>query len=574
MIFNGESISPGYAHGPAFLQDASHIIAHALAAPRNGPPHLEQERLHAAISRACIQLERVSRQLGRRLSDEFASIFDTHIAFLRDPKLISRIEEHILQHEHSAESAVAHVVNEVRTRFCESNAPLLRDKAADILDIGRRLVTCLSSSSLHEDGGREGAVVIASTITPSELVRLVHEDVAAIVTESCAHKSHTAILARGMGVPFVTRIKMTPELLPESREVYVDGVKGRIVLAPVGKERAAARAILIRMRAGVVEALEPPLAHVSSDGVPIKLLLNISDIAEAEAVKTLKADGVGLFRTEFLYMDRGGWPSERESYQMYRLVADAIGDTELNIRLADFGAEKCPPYADIPINRNPSLGLRGLRLLLQREDILVPQLRAIAKLSAEKPVTLLLPMLDTMATLHAAIRKFCRILGLSDRSELPFRLGAMIEIPSAAMLVDEILAEVDSIAIGLNDLTQYLLAADRDDEFVEGYHDAMQPVVLRLVRSILRSADQVGKSVTICGELAGEPTFTAPLLALGARRLSVSQSSYRDVVGAIRRVSIGGLGALADQILSQESGEAVRRLLKGLPTIQDHDLPT
>src|SRR5262249_11480774 len=215
---------------------------------------------------------------------------------------------------------------------------------------------------------------------------------------------------------------------------------------------------------------------------------NISDVVEAEAIVALGADGVGLFRTEFAYMDRSWWPTEDEIDISYREVAQRLGDKELNIRLVDFGADKCPPYADIPLNRNPSLGLRGIRPLLQREHTLQPQGRPIARLARERPVTLLLPMLDTLDTLEATIDRLCRIVGCATREQFPFRLGAMIEVPAAAFLVEELLPFVDSVSIGLNDLTQYLLAADRDDEFLERYHDAMQPSVVRLLSHVVTAA--------------------------------------------------------------------------------------
>jgi phosphoenolpyruvate-protein kinase (PTS system EI component) len=268
---------------------------------------------------------------------------------------------------------------------------------------------------------------------------------------------------------------------------------------------------------------------------------------------------VGLFRTEFAYMDRAWWPTEDEIYASYREVAQRLGKKELNIRLVDFGAEKCPPYADIPLNRNPSLGLRGIRLLLQREDILQPQVRAIARLARERAVTLLLPMLDTLDTLDATIDRLCRSTGCAARELFPFRLGAMIEVPAAAFLVDEILPHVDSISVGLNDLTQYLLAADRDDEFVERYHDAMQPSVLRLLRSIVAAADTQGKPLTICGELAGDPKLTGLLLALGIRRLSVARSSYRAVVKAVRRLSLRSMEGIGAEVLKLGTAAAVRK---------------
>jgi hypothetical protein len=238
-----------------------------------------------------------------------------------------------------------------------------------------------------------------------------------------------------------------------------------------------------------------------------------------------------------------------------------IGKTYLGkvVRLVDFGAEKCPSYADIPLSRNPSLGLRGIRLLLQREDILQPQVRAIARLARERAVTLLLPMLDTLDTLEATIDGLCRAVGCATKAQFPFRLGAMIEVPAAALQAEEILPNVDSISIGLNDLTQYLLAADRDDEFVERYHDAMQPSVLRLLSQIVGAASAQGKPLTICGEMAGDPKLTGLLLALGIRRLSVARSNYRGVVNAVRRLSLRSMEGIGAEVLGLGTGAAVRK---------------
>jgi phosphoenolpyruvate-protein kinase (PTS system EI component) len=268
-----------------------------------------------------------------------------------------------------------------------------------------------------------------------------------------------------------------------------------------------------------------------------------------------------LYRTEFAYLDYDRWPTDEESYATYRRVADAMGSGELSIRLADFGAEKSPAYADIPVNRNPSLGIRGTRLLLGREDILQPQVTALARLARERPLTVLLPMVDTSDTLEAAVARICRICGCRDRDELPFRLGIMVEVPSAAYEIDTLIAHVDAVSLGLNDLTQYMLAADRDDELVETYHDALQPAVLRIAAGVIRAADAAGKPVTMCGELAGDRRLAYALMALGARRFSVSAAHYPGTVKLIRGLSLGNLSATADELLRQTSGKAVRAFL-------------
>jgi phosphoenolpyruvate-protein kinase (PTS system EI component) len=301
--------------------------------------------------------------------------------------------------------------------------------------------------------------------------------------------------------------------------------------------------------------------RATKDGVPVSILLNISDPLEAANASAAGVAGVGLFRTEFLYMDRSSWPDEEDSFQAYRQVAAALGEGELNIRLADFGAEKCPAYADIPVNRNPSLGVRGIRLLLARPDILEPQVRALARLGRTRGLTVLLPMVDTLDTLLQTRDELCRICGVPVAGALPFRLGSMIEVPSAALLIEEFFDHIDSISVGLNDLTQYLLAADRDDEFVESYHDPLQPVVLRLLHQLVQSANAHEKPVTVCGELAGDPKLTALMLALGVRRISVSRSHVSRIAAALANLSISEVASLGPAVLQCSTGREVRQLL-------------
>jgi phosphoenolpyruvate-protein phosphotransferase len=534
--------------------------AEGVAAGRG--PEGEVERLRAAQARACGQLERVESQMSHQGRKEDAEIFTAHATMMRDPALLSRIERGIREGALSAEAAVARATRALHAEFEASALPMVRDKAADVLDIGHRLVRCLDpeveSQALH---GRP-TVLAAETLTPSELVRFAHQGPCAALTATCGLKSHTAILARSLGIPLVTGIATLDESVGEGALVLLDADEGLVLIDPRGDELEAARRV--RTALARAERERPaPRQPVTRDGVPIRLSLNISDPSEAEVVTQLGATGVGLFRTEFLYMGRRSWPSEEESFAAYERVAAAIGEGELYIRLADFGADKCPDYADIPIGRNPSLGVRGVRLLLQRDDILGPQVRAIARLAGRRPVVLLVPMLDTLDTLGQLISKLeelCR----KERSSFPFQLGAMIEVPAAALAISEILESVDVVSIGLNDLTQYLMAADREDESVQRYHDALHPAVLRLVWQVVSAADAQGKPVSVCGELAGDPALTAVLLALGVRRLSVSRPDYIRVAELAEPLSIEALEKRRGEILRARTGGEVRRLLEAL----------
>jgi phosphoenolpyruvate-protein phosphotransferase len=553
MVIEGITISPGRARGEARVVAPERLLQNALQATPQASSSWEIERLHAAIGRATVQLERVNRQLAQRIGSDDAAIFHTHAGILRDADFVNQIKAELKEGGLAAEAAVARVAKNVCDQLATNPVPFVRDKAADMLDIARRLIRCLQAAPTDHSEADPDAIIFARELTPTELVRYAHQKVKAIVTGICGRKSHTAILARSLGIPMLTGVQTVIEAIADGAEVFVDATGGRLY---VGEDVAPGSLSAADPAAG---DLGPIDALTTTDGVHISLLLSISDTAESGMVRELGADGIGLWRTEFLFMDQTHWPTEEDLFEEFRKVASQIGDAELTIRLADFGAEKCPIYADIPLNRNPSLGLRGLRLLLQRDDILGPQLSAVTTMAAERPVTLLLPMVDSVDTLEVAIERFCRLTGHRNRSELPFRLAAMVEMPSAALMAAEFLEHVDSLSLGLNDLTQYTLAADRDDELVEAYHDPMHPAVIRLIKQVVDAAAAASKPLTACGDLAGDIEAMAVLLALGIRRLSVSRVDYPKLARTIRGLSIASLVPLGATVPSLRSPRAVRQ---------------
>jgi phosphoenolpyruvate-protein phosphotransferase len=559
MILHGRGLSPGFFEGRAHVLDAAAWIAAAeRVVPQRGPEH-EMERLRSAQARASAQLEQVQGQLTHQGRKEDAEIFAAHVMMMRDPVLLQQVERGIAANGLSAEAAVARAAAGFHAELEASPLSMARDKAADILDIGHRLLRCLDPRVESQVLHGEPTVLVTPMLTPSELLRFAHQGPCAVLTDTCGPKSHTAILARSLGIPLLAGIASPAEKVAEGELVLVDAGSDLAVADPVGEEfdeAARIRAALTRVRVEQPRPRQP----VTRDGVAIRLALNISDPEQAALVPRFGASGVGLFRTEFLYMDRRSWPTEEENYAAYRQVAEAIGSGELHIRLADFGADKRPEYADFPMGRNPSLGVRGVRLLLQRDDILAPQVRAIARLAERRPVVLLVPMLDSLDTLRRLTDRLEELCGM-ERESFAFQLGAMIEVPSAAIAVAEILPEVDLVSIGLNDLTQYLLAADREDDSVQHYHDALQPAVLRLIRQVVAAGEEQAKPVSVCGELAGDPVLTAVLLMLGVRRFSVSRPDYERVVEFMERLSIAYLEEHRDRVLRARTGGDVRQIL-------------
>jgi phosphoenolpyruvate-protein phosphotransferase len=562
MILQGRSVSPGAFEGRAHVLGARAWIEAASAVPATRRPEGEIERLRAARARACAQLERVKHQLSNHARKEDAEIFAAHLSMMGDPALLDRIESAILKDGLSAEAAVARATTALHAEFESSAMAMVQDKAADVLDIGHRLLRCLDPRVESRAVHGQPSVLIAATLTPSELVRFAHRGACAALTETCGDRSHAAILARSLGVPLLTGITRVVGRVEEGALVLIDADRGIALVDPPAEEQAEAE----RIRKTVARIESQPAAPrqpTTIDGVGVHLALNISGPKEAELVPRLGAVGVGLFRTEFLYMDRRSWPDEAECLAAYEETAAAVGDGDLHIRLADFGADKRPEYADFPMGRNPSLGVRGVRLLLQRDDILGPQVRALARLAERRPVTLLVPMLDSVDTLRrlrTRLEELCR----KRYDTFPFQIGAMIEVPAAALSIDEILEEADLASIGLNDLTQYLMAADREDEAVQRYHDALQPAVLRLVRQVVAAGEVRDKPVSVCGELAGDPALTAALLALGVRRFSVSRPDYERVADLIERLSVSELEARREDLLRARTSSEVRRILEEL----------
>lgn len=559
MILYGRCISPGAFEGTALVLDSNTWIESAAAGATRRTPEAEVERLRSAEARAASQLDQMGQQLVRHGHHADAEIFTVHAIMIRDPIFLQRIESAIRGEGDSAETAIAEATAEMHAEFDSSPIEMVRDKAPDILDIGRRLLRCLGAGEEGRATPLDHPVLVAATLTPSDLVRFAQLGPCGALTETCGEKSHTAILARSLGVPLLTGLgRVVGQVKPAAR-VLMDADAGIALIDPAKEERTEETRIrfaLARIEQEPFRARQPS----TQDGVPIHLSLNISGARDAEFVSQLGAAGVGLFRTEFLYMARDSWPTEADCLADYEETAAATGAGELYIRLADFGADKSPDYAIFPSSRNPSLGVRGVRLLLDREDILGPQVRALAALSARRPVVMLVPMLDSVDTLHELLSQLERLCGL-ERSAFPFRIGAMVEVPAAALCIDRILEETDLAAIGLNDLTQYLLAADREDESVQRFHDALQPAVLQLIRRVVVAGAARGKPVSVCGELAGDPALTSALLALGVHRFSVSRPDYARVADRIEGLSLSALAGCREALLEAPTSRAVRKVL-------------
>ena len=435
----------------------------------------------------------------------------------------------------------------------------LRARAADLRSVGRQVLARLLGLALPGPELEAPGVVIARDLTPADTVGLDPSMALGIVTAAGGPTSHAAVLARSSGIPAVVGAGDSVLTVPEGTPIALDGSTGVVHVDPdpsVVSELTAARdARDAVVREAQASALEPAR---TIDGVTIEVAANIGSPVDAARAVAAGADGVGLFRTEFLFMGRSAMPDEREQEAAYRETAEALGGRPLVIRTLDAGADKPIPYLDQPSEANPFLGVRGIRLGLQRPELLQAQLRAILRVAADHPLRVMFPMVATVDELREAMDL---LRGAGERPPT-LEVGVMVEVPSAALLADRLADDADFFSIGTNDLTQYTMAADRGNVRVGALADAVHPAVLRSIRMTVEAADARGRWVGVCGELAGDADATPLLLGLGVRELSMGAPSIALVKRAVRTVDLPVARALADDALACASAGEVRELLR------------
>jgi phosphoenolpyruvate-protein phosphotransferase (PTS system enzyme I) len=408
--------------------------------------------------------------------------------------------------------------------------------------------------------------VVAEELLPSATARLQLDRVRALVTERGHRFSHAAILARSMGTPAVAGVREASVRIKTGDRLVVDGVAGVVFVDPDAQVEREYDRLEAELRA-TREGLRPlaGLPSVTRDGTPIPLLANVNKFADTEAALRNGADGIGLYRTEFAFSVRPRFPTEDEQYEFLARAAERFHPRRVVFRLLDLGGDKVLPYFPLPPSRNPSLAERGVRLLLKHPDVLKPQLRAFLRVSAEHPVSILLPVVagvedvrEARAVVRQAQDELSRAGGRFD-PQIP--LGAMIEVPSAALVARSLSREVDFLSLGTNDLVQYVLAADREDESVAGYYQPLHPGVLRLIHLVADAAESAGRELTICGEMAGDPVHAELLVGLGLRQFSVAPGEMLEVKDAIRSIRLEDARDLARRALELGTAAEVAALL-------------
>lgn len=562
----GIAASPGIALAPAFLFLDDYNAA--IPSYPISPSQTEEEfqRFSEAIEYAKREVEGLKEKALKVAGEEQAAIFDAHLMMLDDPELKERVRNGLESSLLNVESVIFSFEQEAIEQLSSSQDPYIQERVSDVHDVVRRVLghllhrERLSLADIESD-----VIIVAKDLLPSDMVGMARSKVKGIATEAGGRTSHAAILARAFQIPAVLGVGPFLSDVRPGAAVIVDGERGAVILDPdesaLNKEKAA-RSLRQRKEKAFESIKDIPAA--TKDGCRILLMANIEVPEEAETVKENRADGIGLFRSEFLFLG-GHVPGEEAQYKAYRNVVESMEGRPVTIRTMDIGGDKVLPEFGAQDEKNPLLGWRAIRFCLSKTEIFRTQLRAILRASLHGDVRIMFPMISTMEELIKArgileeAQWECRSRGYEVPSDI--KAGIMIEVPSAALCADTLARSADFFSIGTNDLTQYTMAVDRGNEKVAYLHDPYNPAVLRLISMTLGAAKNAGIEVGLCGEMGGDPAAAALLVGLGLRELSMSAASIPAVKSLLLSFSMAELEEAAETVKKMTSPGAIATFL-------------
>ncbi len=527
----------------------------------------ELERFHNALDHARCELERIKAATEARLGDVEARIFDPQMLMLDDPEVVDGTARYILENRLTAARAFDWRMLELKELWSRTSHPMVLDRLNDLADLKLRVLgRLLRLPDPWDAGDGDGVVVVARDLVPSFVAGLDPARVAALATDEGTRTSHWAILARSLRIPAVAGLGDIAATASDGQEIIVDGRSGRVVVEPDRRE-----AEHYRRRRSAIRGWEREIAAsagkeaITLDRRGVVLRANLDLPGEADQARRHGAEGVGLFRTEFLVVGRHTVPGEEEQYRGYRTVAETFPGRAVLIRTFDLGGDKFPVFLRMPHEENPFLGRRGVRVCLEESELFLTQLRAILRAAVHGDVRIMVPMVNTVSEL-AAVRELLDTASDQLRREgVPFarevKLGAMVETPAAALKAPELAAHADFLSIGTNDLVQYTLAVDRTSTRLAHLFDEFDPAVLQLIAGVARAGRSRGIEVSACGEMAARPLGTVLLLGLGVEALSVAWASLPEIRKLVRSCRLDDVRAAAAAALEAPTGTDARRAL-------------
>jgi len=577
LILEGVAASPGVAHGLAFVILQKELEIPVYVVPEKQIDH-EKDRFEKALLEARRQISEIRREIAERLGEEEARIFDAHIMVLEDRALI----EETLREMEDTNYNIEYCFREVSNRFIEAFEALqddyLKERVKDIEDVSRRVLQILlgqTARNLMELVAER--IIVSEDITPSEAAGLDTGKVLGVLTDSGSRTSHAVIMARSLGVPAVVGLHDASSKIDNDDYVLIDGYDGVVILNPT-EETLFRYGEMKSERQNIQRVFESSalLPAKTSDGVQLEIGANIGGPEDCAMALERGAEGVGLYRTEALFMQQDGFPNEDEQYEAYRKVAEQLNPHPVVLRTLDLGGDKHLSEYFVQNENNPFMGFRAIRFCLEHKNLFKDQLRAILRASAVGNVKVMYPMISTVQEMVAAnalleeAKNELRSKGIEFDEEI--ETGAMIEIPGAACTCDLLAEHCDFFSIGTNDLIQYMLAVDRVNDRIAHLYEPLHPAVLRTLHKIISTANECGVHVGVCGEMAGDPIYVPLLFGLGANEISATGAVLPEIKYLIRKMTLGGARELAQKVLNQPDPVKTKALLTDFYEAQMRDV--
>ncbi|EGQ2783167.1 phosphoenolpyruvate--protein phosphotransferase [Staphylococcus pseudintermedius] len=568
-IIKGIAASDGVAIAKAYLLVEPDL---SFSNEKTDQPEAEVQKFNEALNNSKIELMKIRNHAEEQLGADKAAIFDAHLLVLDDPELIQPIEEKIKNESASAPQALTEVTQNFITIFESMDNEYMKERAADIRDVAKRVLAHILGVELPNPSIiDESVIIVAHDLTPSDTAQLNKQYVQGFVTNIGGRTSHSAIMSRSLEIPAVVGTKSISESVQQGDMVIVDGLTGDVIVNPSDDEIKAyqhKRESFFADREALKQLRDEPSKTL--DGHEVELAANIGTPNDLEGVHNNGAEGIGLYRTEFLYMGRDNMPTEDEQFEAYKKVLESMKGKRVVVRTLDIGGDKELPYLNLPEEMNPFLGYRAIRLCLDQPEIFRPQLRALLRASAYGKLNIMFPMVATIQEFRDA-----KALLLEEKENLKqegvevsddIELGIMVEIPATAALADVFAKEVDFFSIGTNDLIQYTMAADRMSERVSYLYQPYNPSILRLIKQVIDASHQEGKWTGMCGEMAGDETAIPLLIGLGLDEFSMSATSILKARRQIKDLSRTEMVQLADRALNCATVDEVVDLVKAKTT--------
>ncbi len=566
-MFKGTPASSGIEIAKVYLYQPKELVVSEKRIERNQVPK-EIDRFNNALAKSRDQISEIQTRAASEIGQEKAAIFGAHLLVLKDSLLIEEIIHSIESQLINSESAVQSVIDRYVRLFDSLQDSYMSERAVDIKDVGKRLQRNLMGvEKTPLVNLKERVILIARDLTPSDTAQMDRKKIIGFVTEVGGPTSHTAIMARALEIPAVVGVGPILSKLQADSLMIIDGHKGLVIVNPdeetlehYQKLKLADQAVLEELN------LLKDLPAKTIDGFQVHLEANVGSPREIKRAVIFGAGGIGLYRTEYLYMDRAQLPSEEEQVEAYLAATELMGEKAIIIRTLDIGGDKDLPYLELPIENNPFLGWRGIRLCLDKKDIFKTQLRAILRASVNGTIKIMFPMISGIQEVRDAkgiLEEAKKELQDEDIAfDEAIKVGIMIEIPSAAIIADLLAKEVDFFSIGTNDLIQYNLSLDRTNEKIAHLYEPFHPAVLRLIRNVIEAGDREGIEVAMCGEMAGDLLAVPVLLGLGLTHFSMSPISLLQVKKVIRSLTLAEAREIADKVMSFDAPQNIRSYLE------------